>query len=72
MLKELSVEELEVGISCGIAPEVDEIMKNYASRIKNGEKLKAKQKTTKSGTKIIFYKYDKELYRYIICGEFWI
>lgn len=64
MLRELTANELmEYNAYDG---EIEALLREIAIRMKNGEKIIVKEKTTQSTTKINVYKYDEKLYRYII------
>lgn len=67
MLRELTVTEMQ---NNNFEYELSEILKDKAKRIQNGEKLIVKEKITASGRSIVFYEYDKKLYRYTKTGEF--
>lgn len=67
MLRQLTIEEMKGGVEG--KEELTQLLKDYAKRIESGEKVIVKLKTTKSGASIVFYVYDKSLYRYQIVGE---
>lgn len=70
MLKELSVEELEELFT--LNTELNEVAKDIAKEIRNGGKVKVKEKTTKQYHSFVVYRYDDKLYRYGVVGEYYI
>lgn len=73
MLKELNVEEVrKIADNIDSKCESNSILYKTASDMEKGEKIKVKEKITRVSHSIVIYRYDKQLYRYTICGEMFL
>lgn len=73
MLKELTVDEMkEMAKKVDLYSDANLLLKEAADAISRGEKVKIKEKRTKTVHSLVVYRYDKDLYRYSICGEIFL
>lgn len=73
MLKELSVNEIRnYKKYVEENTELYELLEEYAKNIEDNKKVIVKEKMSNTGMSIVFYNYDKKLYRYVKSGEFYL
>lgn len=73
MLKELSVNEIRnYKKYVEENTELYKLLEEYAKNIEENKKVVVKEKMSNMGTSIVFYNYDKKLYRYVKSGEFYL
>lgn len=73
MLKELSVNEIRNYKNyVEENTELYKLLEEYSKMIEENKKVIVKEKFSNTGTSIVFYNYDKKLYRYIKSGEFFL
>lgn len=73
MLKELSLSEIrDYKKYVAEDTELYELLEEYAKNIEENKKVIVKEKTSNTGISVVFYDYDKKLYRYVKTGEFYL
>ena len=70
MLRELSAEELRSLRT--LNTELNEASIELADELESGGKVKVKEKITSNYHSFVVYRYDKNLYRYIVVGQYFI
>lgn len=73
MLKELSVNEIRnYKKYVEENTELYKLLEEYSKMIEENKKVIVKEKSSNTGISIVFYNYDKKLYRYVKSGEFYL